>query len=86
VDLDNPSSPDVVAMHLDSEAILPELAQWCGGRVDELDGQAVLTLTTSRGIARARHDDWIVRIGKGEYAVMSPEEFAARAEPASDLT
>lgn len=75
----------VVALCFDEPAIADDLAQWCGGRVERLDGpegpQVIVWIPSTRGLRPALLGHWIVRHGPDDYTAVPPEDFLARYEP-----
>lgn len=82
--LQSPADDEVVALRYDEPAAAEELARWCDGRLAPVPDGPPAILVPSQGQARpALLGDWIVRGGQGDWLTCSPEEFAARFEPAS---
>lgn len=44
-------------------------------------GKDFLRLVVGQDIVRAQMYDWVVRLGEGEYEVLSPKAFADKYEP-----
>lgn len=86
--IDKLEPDEVIALHFDEKAVIAELAQWCGGDVEEtLDPleptgvRQVIWVPTVDGPQRASLGWWIVRRADGDFWPMSPQEFAVRAQP-----
>lgn len=74
-------SGDVAALQFDEHAIALDLAHWCDGRVEIVDGVECISVPTTTGHQLARLGDWVVRLGARDFVVMGWEEFAATMEP-----
>ena len=78
---------EVLALRFDEEAVAPELAAWCGGRVElATDDAGAVTSTvwvpTAKGPRPAVLGDWVVRRAPDDHAVLDPTAFAATHGPA----
>lgn len=72
---------DVVALRFDEQAIAEDLAQWCGGFVESVDGHQAIRLPAIGPHDLARPGYWIVLLPDGRFIALPPDEFAARFEP-----
>jgi hypothetical protein len=80
--VENVASDEVAAMRFDEDVVAADLAHWCGGTVVQVDGRCGIRVPVPGGLDVAYHGDWIVRrLGRDEFAVMGPDEFAAQMEP-----
>lgn len=86
--MDQADEADVVALRFDEVHIAAELANWCGGEVEEFPSEGVTGGTRVviwvPGPDRpepARLGDWIVRLPDGTFRRCSPEDFAAKFTP-----
>jgi hypothetical protein len=88
----------VVALRFDEPAAAEDLARWCDGEVERVragapgdsgdsgDGppveHVVIWVPGREGPRPARLGDWIVCHPDGSFRPVTPEDFAARYEPA----
>jgi hypothetical protein len=79
--VDDPDDPSVVALRFDVDAVADDLARFCSGEAVTVEGHECIRVPGQYGIELAHHGDWIVRLGEGEFAAVTPDEFAARFEP-----
>lgn len=86
--IDDLQPDEVIALRFDESAVIEELAQWCGGDVEQtLDPleptgvRRVIWVPTAAGLQKASLGWWILRRADGDFWPMPPEEFAARAQP-----
>lgn len=96
MDTEGLAPDEVVALHFDVVEVAPEVAAWCGGRVEVApgaDGEPVTTVwvPTDKGPRAALLGDWVVRRPAAEdpedadaarFAVLDEASFAAGHTPA----
>ena len=86
--LQSPADDEVVALRYDEPAAAEELAAWCDGRVVPVPGAPeappAIWVPTQGEARPALLGDWIIKQGTDRWLTCSPEDFAARFEPAAE--
>ena len=80
-----PRPDTVMALRFDSDSEADDLALWCEGTVELLDGgPPVVWVPTPHGARPALLGDWIVRRGAGTFRPYAPGDFAAQFSTVKD--
>jgi hypothetical protein len=71
-------------LNLGGRDIASQVAEWCGGRLDENENYQApsILIETLEGTMRADPGDWIIKGVKGEFYPCKPDIFEATYEPA----
>lgn len=79
---------EVLALRYDEPAAAVDLALWCEGHLEEAPdgGPPVIWIPGKDGPEAAVVGTWVVRYADGQWAALSPRQFAATFEPVVDET